>query len=275
MYKIIFGNKYDFMKNSFFIVILLAFISLLQSSCGIQVYAPTTAQTPLFREKGETMASIHLGDGNELDHSFQIQGASAIDSHMAIFGSFYTAKGGFKHSNNSNTGKGSQLEIGWGYFNTLGNRISFEAYGGAGYGKATNTFQQNYEGEDGTHQHQSTIQNDFVKPFLQGNIGYRSPLFDAVVNMRIGYLIIGGLNETPSIDSGYVAIPNEDVIKIKSSPNSVLLEPGITFRAGYEPFKIQIHLGLSFNSNGDHYPQERFVSSIGFVGMLNSSTKRK
>jgi len=258
-----------------FLIISIISLSFFTVSCSHNFYAPATAQTPLFREKGETQLSMHLGNGNEIEQSFQFQAAAAIDSNLAVYGNFYAARGGYKNNDDpNNNGKGSQFELALGYFNPIGARTSFELLGGTSYGMLTNNYSRLYQNQNETKTSPYTIKSDFVKPFVQGNIGYRSPFFDAVFNLRIGYLHIGGINETFTIDSGYVPLPIEDVDRIKSTPGSMVLEPGITLRAGYEPLKVQLHLGMSFNSNGDNYPQERTIFSIGVVGMFNSTTRR-
>jgi len=247
-------------------------------SCSPQFYAPTTAITPLFREKGETQLSAHIGNGNEIDQSLQIQAAWAVDSHFAVSGTLYTAEGGYNKNepNNQNYGKGSQLELAVGYFSPITSKFSYEVYGGFAFGKASNHFLRTYASDSlGTTSFPYQIDNNCFKPFVQGNIGYRSHYFDVIFNLRMGYLYINGINETlPNIDPSYKTELIDDVNIITTKPNSFLLEPGITFRFGYEPIKLQLHAGWSLNSNGNTYPQEGVIFSLGFVGMLNSTTKK-
>ena len=100
------------------ILFLSCFLLLALSSCNLKFYAPTSAITPLFREKGETQISGHIGTGDEIDQSLQFQAASALDSHLAVYGSLYKAEGGFNDENDRNYGLGSQFELALGYFNT-------------------------------------------------------------------------------------------------------------------------------------------------------------
>jgi len=204
---------------------------------------------------------MHVGKGDELDEIFQVHAASAFDSNLAVYGTLYTARGGYKSDDPSNSGKGSQYELAFGYFNTIRKHTSYELIGGLSYGQVLNSFNTIYQ-----------VRNNFIKPFIQGNYGYRSPFFDAVFNIRIGFLHLGGIKET-TVDPFF--IPFSEVEYIKRVQNSFLLEPGITLRFGYEPFKVQFHYGMSFNSNGYDYPQEGSIVSLGIIGMLNSSTKKK
>lgn len=264
--------------------LLLFYISILGistfiSSCSPKFYAPTTAITPLFREKGEAQFSGHIGTGDVIDRSLQVQAACAIDSHLAIFGTFYTAQSNY-HNNEPisvNAGKGSQIELAVGYFAPISSKVSYEIYGGFARGNVTNDYQKRYTSNtSGNKWFPQSISNNCFKSFVQGNIGYRSKYFDAVFNMRLGYLKIGGITETlPTIDTGYVGTPIEAVEKIKSNPNSFLIEPGLTLRVGYEPLKLQFHFGQSFSSNGSKYPIDGKNFSIGLAGMINSSTAKK
>ncbi|MFM9945650.1 MAG: hypothetical protein ACKVQB_10510 [Bacteroidia bacterium] len=261
--------------KSFFVFSILGLLFLVES-CSLKFYAPTTAATPLFRQKGEAQLSGSLGNGDEINQSLQGQFAYAFDSSVAVYGTLYSAKGGVEKENQT-SGKGSQFELGIGYFNTLTRKTSYEIYGGFAYGSSAYNTYRTYESKTkDTRQFPVYVNSTFIKPFVQGNYGYRSPYFDAILNLRLGYLNIKEPGELESnMDTSYVGVPNEDVDRVKSAPNSFLVEPGITLRFGYEPLKLQLHTGWSFNSNGDKYPQENIVFSVGLVGMLNSATKKK
>lgn len=262
-------------KAAIFLPFLCFVIPFLISSCSSKFYAPTTAITPLLREKGETQFSGHFGAGDEIDKSLQLQAAWAFDSNLAIAANIYAAEGGNKLGN-SNYGNGSQLELAAGYFCPITSKLSYELYGGLAMGKASNHFLRTYSSDSlGTTSFPYQIDNNCFKPFVQGNIGYRSTYFDAILHLRAGYLSIGQLDENfPIVDPSYKTQANDDIDLIKKHPNSFLIEPGFTLRAGYEPIKLQLHLGWSINSNGSHYPQEGGIVSLGVVGMLNSTTKK-
>ena len=255
------------------LIILLIFFT---SSCSPKFYAPTTAQTPLFRQKGETQISGHIGIGDEIDRSIQFQAASAIYSHVAVFGTFYQAQKGFniENPNDQNNGKGSQLELALGYFNPITNIASYELYGGIAAGQLTNNFYRYYQHDSlGTRELPYLVKTNFIKPFIQGNIGTRSRLVDFIFNLRVAYLHIGKMTELNS-HFPYTPAPNEYFDRIESTPHSILIEPGFTLRLGFEPVKLQLHIAGSWNSNGEDYPQEKNVVSLGIVWMINSSSKK-
>jgi hypothetical protein len=270
------------MKKNCLLLVYISFIgiSTFMSSCNPKFYAPTTAVTPLFREKGETQISGHIGGGDEIDKILQLQVASAIDSHLAVFGSLYTAQTNYEHNEptrfaQDGAGKGSQFELALGYFSKISKKTSYEVYGGFAKGNVKNHYEKTYTSKSsGNRWYPQIITNKCLKPFVQGNIGYRSKNFDAVFNLRVGYLHLSGITETTAaIDTGYIGTPIESIEFIKANPNSFVLEPGFTLRFGKEPLKIQLHLGKSFSSN--NYPIDETVLSIGLVGMINSSTSKK
>jgi hypothetical protein len=267
------------MKLLFLIILNIILLSFLFTSCSPQFYAPTTAITPLFREKGEAQLSAHIGNGNEIDQSLQIQAAFAVDSNLAVSGTLYSAEGGYNKDEpqDQNYGKGSQLELAIGYFTPITSKLSYELYGGFAIGKVSNHFLRTYASDNlGTTSFPYQIDNNCFKPFVQGNIGYRSHYFDAIVTIRTCYLHIGQIKETaPNLDPSYKTQLIDDANRIQTEPNSFLLEPGLTLRAGYEPLKLQLHLGWSINSNGSAYPQEEIIFSAGLVGMINSSTQKR
>ena len=263
--------------KTYYLPILYIILSSLFTSCSPQFYAPTTAMTPLFREKGETQLSGHIGSGDEIDRIIQIQGACAIDSHLAILGTLYTAESSY-HNNapiSVNAGKGSQVEIAMGYYKPISPGLSYELYGVLALGEVKNNFEKKYSSFSlATTKFEPIVTtNKCFKPFVQANMGYRSKYFDAAFNMRIGFLHIGAITETtPSLDTSFKSPPVQSLEKIKSNPNSFLIEPGFTIRCGYEPIKLQLHLGKSFSSNGSNYPIDGTVLTLGIVGMINSST---
>ncbi len=265
-------------NNSSLLFISILGITTFLCSCNPKFYAPTTATTPLFREKGETQFSGHIGAGDEIDRILQVQAACAIDSHLAVLGNLYTAETNYEENDpyRVDAGKGSQIEIAVGYFKPINSKLSYELYGGLAMGKVTNYYEKTYKSNTtGDRRFSQIISNKCFKPFVQGNFGYRSRKFDAIFNLRLGYLNLSGITETfATVDTGFIAVPTENIDKIKSNPNTFLLEPGFTIRFGVEPIKIQLHLGQSFSSKGT-YPIDKTILSIGLVGMLNSSTSKK
>ena len=233
----------------------------------------------MFREKGETQISAHIGSGDDIDQNLQFQLASALNSRLSVFGSLYSAEGGFNKDaiQDESYGRGWQYELALGYYKTLTPKISYEIYGGLAQGDVTNHYSQTYTSNtQGSKFYPAIIKNDFVKPFIQGNFGRRSNKFDFVFNIRVGYLHIYNLENIRSnyTDTGFVATTDESVDNILSNPNSFILEPGVTFRFGYDPLKFQIHVGQSVNLNQSNYPQENGIISLGIVGKLNFRSKK-
>lgn len=240
------------MKKIYLLLFCTILFAFFISSCNPIFYAPTIDQTPLFRQKGETQAAIHIDDRKAL---LQAQAAHAFDSNLAFFSSFYAGKrereSVLKDVFNYKYNAGMQVECAIGYFKTRNKNASYEFYGGSAFGKIN--------GSGG-------VKSNFIKPFAQGNIGYRSKIFDFAFSMRLSYLHIG---ITDANGQSY-----SELQTVKSHPNSFLIEPGVTLRLGFEPIKAQVNIGLSINNHGSNYPQESGGLSFGLVYMFNSAYKK-
>lgn len=255
--------------------------SLLLTSCSPYFYAPNTAQVPLFREKGEKQISGHIGTGNVIFPSIQVNAAAAVDSHLAIMGSIYSAIGEYEEEEKNIIFSGitfpliakniyisnvNQAEIAVGYFKTKNAHRSVELYGGIGYGMVGTKYSRDYTNGATTKIFPFELNTDFIKLFVQKNWGYKSNYFDIILNSKLAYLHVGNIKEKHKADAEFVPASSDwSIDYIKTYPNSILLEPGLTLRTGNETYKAQLHIGTSFNILDLTYPQEYNVISLGFI----------
>ena len=170
---------------------------------------------------------------------------------MGIMANFITGSG----SDDNESGKGSMFEIGAGYFTPLGAKFNFETYGGLGIGGITNEYESD----------KSKV--NFMRFFVQPSIGYSSRGFEAIIATRFAHL-----NYT-SIDHGSGSY--DDLQFLEDHKSSVLFEPSITLRAGWEDFKFQLQYVNSNNLSHSEIPMEKENVSLGVIIDLNSKKKLK
>jgi hypothetical protein len=267
-------NKYPLFTFYFTLLILI-------TSCSPYFYAPNTPQTPLFREKGETQISGHYG-GGKASESFQLQMAAAIDSHLAVLSSLYKGYGEIEENYslmvfgipfsyyNKYITKMTQMEIAAGYFKTTTKKKSVEWFGGVSYGEVQNNYLRDYYNGSNYKVFPFEVKNNFIKPFIQRNFGYRTKYIDFILNNRMSFLHIDRFRETHHNDNGYTKTSDNYVDYVRKYPNSFLLESGITLRLGEGDLKVQLHLGTSINLSDFAYYQEHYLLSLGLVYKFKS-----
>jgi len=258
------------------------FLGLLSSCGGIHNYAPTTAQSPLFRKKGETQLAAIGGTGITAQ-SMEAQAACAITSNIAVLSSFYNSQW-VKHIHDDGNGpfapdeSGSsyQYEIAGGYYKVINKTISYETYLGFSRGQNKNFYGTSFN--SGINQSlvyaETRESNQVFKPFAQFNIGKRTPFADIIFSGRLCLLETFQLRREYSYPD-WIDKEDKDYFKNHSnSPNAswLLVEPGITVRLGYEPVKFNFHLGFSINPHA--YNKDPLIISTGIVIKMFSSTTR-
>src|SRR5215831_6765289 len=115
---------------------LLAATLLLAASCVPRYYAPNQPNVPLFREKGEVQFSVIGSEGQEVS-TLELQGAYALTDKVGVMMNADFA-------NRNDPSHGFIVEGGAGYYRPFRRRFIFESYGGAGIGKAVNSFGANF-----------------------------------------------------------------------------------------------------------------------------------
>lgn len=148
--------KYFTMKKSTYYLIL-AFVTLILSSCTTTLYVPNAVNTPLLKEKHEFKATI--GPNNA-------QAAFGLTDNFGIIANGYWDKFKSETTTNGQTtqtlNKGNLYELGLGYYKPLTKVIVFETYLGGGLGNI------NFNQDNGTKRYDVKGTKFFVQP----SIGY-------------------------------------------------------------------------------------------------------
>lgn len=255
--------------NHILSILLLLSIAVFYSSCHPVLYSSVGQNVPMLQQKGE--AALHVGysesygEGsyiaNETDgKGLAIQTAYAIDSSLALMGSFYSMKNLSSPGPEDWISKGSYGEIGFGKFGGNKNHlISYEAFAGLGYGSIANTLGSEH------------VDVKFWKPFVQPSIGYTTKYFDAIATLRMG--LVSYSSESYSLtDPTY---QQDTQTYFDQNKTTFVFEPGITLRGGFENFKIQVQYAYtSFEAdNKDIAPVNKDFISIGAFFLISNRYK--
>lgn len=215
------------MKIALLLVISIGCLGLF--SCQRAYYAPNAHNVPLFQRGGEVRLMASTSD--EGQKTFDLQAAVSPVRYVGIMGSYFETS-----YNQSGNGHYYDYAVG-GYFPSK--NIVLELYFGKGFGYAHNNFNLG-----------RYIKNDFVKYFIQPNIGFTTRYLDLAYSARIARLELTNIrwwnHEDPSSMYYTSEIPSE--LQKLSSNNPVLLyESAVTLRVGWKYGKIQMQFaGTAF-----------------------------
>ena len=209
------------------------------TSCVHYYYAPNAQNVPLLKEKNDTKLLVAVSGGDEFT-GFEAQFSRAVTDKIGVMANFI-AGGGSEESNNE-SGSGLLFEIGAGYYKPIGQKFVFEAYGGIGYGGVKNKYKP------------ETSKVNFTRFFVQPSFGFTTRGFEIALSSRIA-----GLNYHSITSSSQIY----DIEYIKDHKFSVLFEPALTIRGGWDKVKLQLQYVLSENWNNPGLSQERSNFNLG------------
>lgn len=225
---------------------LLVITSMLLASCARYYYAPNSNHIPLLRER-EARINIQytLGD---VSKGMELQSAFAISSH---FGTMINTMIGSNLNDDTDPDAGitktTFIEVAPGYFTNLGaSPFIFETYGGIGTGGVRNQ----YSGHGN-----SKVKN--TRYFIQPIIGLKVKRFECGFSSRWSFLNQQVVSNTLSTTSSEYSTLED----FKSSPHSVLWEPGVVMRFGGEKLLVQLQFTLSENLT---HPDRQFLQESVF-----------
>ena len=227
------------MKSTLKFAGLLLMSSLIFTSCRT-VYAPNAVNVPLLQEKGELKAV--LANNN-------LQVATAVTEHVGIMVNGYLNAYTSDDKSLKNNGKGA--EIGIGYFGHTAQRITYEAYGGAGL----------YNVRIRESNNTKTFDADAVKYFLQPSVGWVNPYFEVAVSPRLSVVKYN----TPEITGYSGAEQASNYFNILDQKAYAFMEPTITLRGGYRFVKLQLQYGHSFKLSKNNINHDDGIGSIGLI----------
>ena len=216
--------------------LLLLLLSSSLTSCYHAYYAPNTTHAALLSRKGETKVNAMYSAGADTEfEGGELQVAHALTRNSALMLNFMAVGRSDNTGSQTESGKGSYVELAYGGFKALDNRSKQwigEVYGGIGRGGARNEYSAVDRSKVG-----------ITKFFLQPAIGFKSRHFEAALAPRLA-LVNWKVKESVLSPDNAVA---GDLAIIRANPTFFSFEPGILLRAGSENIKFQA--GLSFSMN--------------------------
>ncbi len=239
-------------------------LSFLLTGCVHYYYYPGMHNVPLFKEKGESRATLALSEGEETS-ALEVQAAHSISDKYAAALNFMYASGG----SGKDFGEGKYLEGAFGYYKPLAKSKVFEVFGGIGAGNQHHDYSIGVFGMNDVYKGFSEL--SFTKVFVQPSIGYSSNIFDVALSTRFSNLYFHKVNN--QIDSGISDLV--EVNKISQNRNSILFEPGITLRAGWKQAKLQLQFNTSTNLTHPQLKFEYYNLNIGLFIAIADRYGRK
>ena len=159
------------MKNQLLFCVLIVMLSF-SYSCSPVVYSTNGQVVPLFHERGEATVSGGFSTTDDAE-GFHVQAAGSVSDHWALLSSVYSLK---SKSSDNWKGHGTYVEFGGGRFGSFGknNMFIYETFAGVGYAGIRNSYQN------------STLDVNFIKPFIQPSIGISQKWVDVALTPRFG-----------------------------------------------------------------------------------------
>jgi hypothetical protein len=243
-------SKVSDMKILKKLLIVTALASGLTSCCPV-LYAPVGHNVPLFKQKGEALLNIGtcaIDDGT----GFNLQGAVAVDSSVAIISSFYHMADD-QEAGAEIKGKGNCFEMGIGKFWPVKNT---GWVGDVFIGAAFTGIQNKVTGQ--------SLDVNYVTPFVQPSFGYRNRAIELILSSKIGFVQYTDLkNELTE-----PGLRNSAETFYREKKSSFVIDGGITIRAGWKGIKLQGQLVVtSFNYNATD-GNTFFNDSYGSLGLV-------
>jgi len=249
---------------------LLCVLSLL-TACTHYYYAPNAANIPLFKEKNTFKGKVGFSSDNYQGADLQM--ACSAGKHIGVMvNSFFVGEkeqvqNDFFNSTDTHeeSGKGSYIEAGAGYYKPLGEQKVwiFETYAGAGTG-----------GENHTYDKLQTAKLHLNKFFIQPSIGYSSKSGHVEVGLssRFSLLNLKVKENDLAFETNQSEKQNLDAITLHSS--TFLWEPSLIIGAGWQDFKFYLQLTPSYNLDNPYLIMDYGNISIGIKFTLkNNQTK--
>lgn len=163
------------------------------------------------------------------------------------------------------SGKGSYIETGLGYYKPLGEQKVwiFEMYVGAGIG-----------GENQTYASSQTAKLHLSKFFIQPSIGYSSKSGHVEVGLssRFNALNLKVKNSDLAFETNQTE--KQNLVSIILHPSSFLWEPSLIVGGGWKDFKFYLQLTPSYNLNNPYLTMDFGNISVGIKFTIkNNQTK--
>jgi len=237
-------------------IIILLFLT---SSCYHYYYAPNMHNVPLFQQKEELHLDLSGSMGNEFT-AFEVQAAFSVADNFALMGNGFMLNRNWDDLIPEDYNRGHLIEGGAGTFVNLDHDMVFEAYTGLGFGKIENGYENS-----------TTSKLSFYRYFLQPSVGYTSDFMDVAVSLRLSGLRYNDIQFTGILEQD----DQDQILYINRNPFSILVEPAVTLRGGWEQTKFQLQLGYSENVMNPDLIQERLNINFGIYFTISDKYRKK
>jgi hypothetical protein len=228
---------------------LLVLAPLALGACAPKYYAPNTHNVPLLTRARDFSAAGAVGDSR-----IELQGAYALTSELGVM--LNAANYDMPEDEDGDGGSGGLLEIGFGYSRPLDEHFQLGVFGLVGGGNLENHFPSTVAGNPGTT---GDIEAKLTRFGVQPVVGFRSRYVEAAASLRVVGLRYSDV-------TGSLIFAGEDQVQLLSSQTEhTLLEPALTFRAGFETVKLQLQLGWSVNKSDSNFRQDEGHLTAGVV----------
>ena len=245
------------MKKIIFPLYLICVFALL-SGCSHYYYAPNAANIPLFKEKNTFKGKVGFSSDDYLGADIQM--SYSVSKNIGIMvNSFFAGKTEqvqesiFTTDSHVESGKGSYIELGAGYYKPLGEDKVwiFETYAGAGIG-----------GENHAYASSQTANLKLSKFFIQPSIGYssKSDVVEVGLSSRFSALNLKVKKSDLTFEANHIEKEDLDSVALHSS--SFLWEPSLIVGVGWQDFKFYLQMTLSKNLNNPY-----LYMSLGNISM--------
>lgn len=209
--------------------ILLPFaviIVILAGGCA-PIYMPTSPNTPMLKESGETKVEM-----NATSSGFEFKGAHAVNVRMAIAAMVSGASDPDEAGDESSFHRYAEAS----FINYLrpGSMLVIENSGGLGVGGGKGHGQKLFT--DGTF----IAEGMYFKPFLQNNLALQTRVVDIGLVNRLSVIRFTEIRST---------LGDAEPITDPSTP--LFWEPAIITQLGWDRFRINAHVGISTPLTGE------------------------
>jgi hypothetical protein len=222
-------------------------------NCSPVPYANVGMNVPMIKNKGEVNLNGSYGITDDAE-GIGLQAAAAVDSSWSIAASFYSMK---SSPGDDWKGRGSYFDFGMGKFgSTQDGNFIYDGYLGVGFGSIKNEYQG------------SKLNVNFIKPYLQGSLGYSHQIVDVALTAR--FAVVNFRNE----DFFFTDPVNqlEAANFFEENRSKFVFEPGITVRVGYRDLRLSMQFSTSTfkpkNENANANVNTDYFS-IGLNGLIS------
>ncbi len=212
------------------------------------------------------MASAGVGTHSQ-GNSVEVQAAYAVGNHLAVSTNLMYVKESYK---DKNAAQAHYLEGAVGHFSSINHKYIFEVYAGLGTGTQKHEYWTiPFVFTNDTAKYEGTSELHFNKFFVQPSLGYSWGNVDIAVSGRLSYINFDKIHNNIATTNGNFY----DVAQIAQNNASLLFEPALTMRAGWDNIKFQLQWQWTNNLSNPSLNFNKATVGLGFIVTLPHQSK--